>query len=138
LSPCLQDRWPLAGSIVLPCGADIAAAHLSPVTATATGTVLGIDLSPGNDAFAADGSQAPADTQVVLQHAGGFSTIYAHVRPEPGLVQGAKVKAGPRIGWVDNSLDPDHPYLHYGLMQGETTYFNPLPAAAPVATGPSG
>jgi murein DD-endopeptidase MepM/ murein hydrolase activator NlpD len=105
-------------------GTDYAADYGTPVRATADGTVesAGRDGGYGN--------------MIVLRHAKGISTRYAHLsRFAGGVRQGARVRQGETIGYVGSTGLSTGPHLHYEFrVQGRPT--NPqrrdMGAGAPV------
>ncbi|MGH7752425.1 MAG: peptidoglycan DD-metalloendopeptidase family protein, partial [Gemmatimonadales bacterium] len=105
-------------------GTDYAADYGTPVRATADGTV---------EAAGRDGGYG---NMVVLRHAKGISTRYAHLsRFAAGVRQGARVRQGETIGYVGSTGLSTGPHLHYEFrVQGRPT--NPqrrdMGAGAPI------
>ena len=52
---------------------------------------------------------------VVIQHAGGYKTLYAHLSRFNTHVRGSRVKKGTVIGYMGNSGLSTGPHLHFGL-----------------------
>jgi len=52
---------------------------------------------------------------VVIKHAGGYKTLYGHLRSFNRSVRGKKVKKGTIIGFLGNSGMSTGPHLHFGL-----------------------
>ena len=109
-------------------GVDYAAPMGTPVRATGNGTV----------AFA--GQQGGYGNVIVLQHAGTFSTVYAHLsRFAPRLRAGARVSQGEVVGYVGQTGWATGSHLHYefrvaGVQRDPMTLAalpggEPLPAA---------
>lgn len=88
----------------------------------------GIDLGAprGTPVYAAqDGTVGPIGTRhglghyLEVRHAGGISTIYAHLSAfTPGLHSGSIVKAGDQIARVGSSGETTGPHLHYEVISG--------------------
>ena len=55
---------------------------------------------------------------VVIRHAGGEHTFYAHLQPSLGVSEGEQVAAGQVIGRVGNSGESTEPHLHFHLADG--------------------
>jgi murein DD-endopeptidase MepM/ murein hydrolase activator NlpD len=87
---------------------------------------------------AGDGTVALAGRQtggnvVVLQHAGAYSTLYAHLsRFASGLKPGARVQQGDVIGYVGETGWATGPHLHYEFRVNNVQR-NPLTVALPNA-----
>ena len=100
-------------------GVDYAAPVGTPVRATGSGRV----------SFA--GSQNGYGNMVELQHAGVFSTLYAHLsRIEPLVRTGARVAQGDIIGYVGQTGWATGPHLHFEFRAG-TEQRDPLRFALP-------
>jgi murein DD-endopeptidase MepM/ murein hydrolase activator NlpD len=100
-------------------GVDYAAPIGTPVRATANGRVR----------FA--GTQNGYGNVVVLQHAGVFSTLYAHLsRFASGMRAGARVEQGRVIGYVGQTGWATGPHLHYEFRVADVQR-NPLTIALP-------
>lgn len=105
-------------------GVDYAAPTGTPVRAASNGKVIfrGVKGGYGNT--------------IILQHAGKYSTLYAHMsRFARGLKQGDKVQQGEVIGHVGKSGLATGPHLHYefrmaGVHRNPLTV--PLPKAEPI------
>jgi len=109
-------------------GVDYAAPMGTPVRAT------------GNGAVAFAGLQGGYGNVIVLQHAGAFSTLYAHLsRFAPRIRAGARVSQGEIVGYVGHTGWATGPHLHYefrvaGVQRDPMTLAalpggEPLPAA---------
>ena len=92
-------------------GVDIAAAEGSAVLAAAPGTVVAVD----NDAL--------MGTTVVIEHDGGYHTLYANLQSPPVVKAGDAVTAGQQIGTVGTSAAAEAargPHLHFSVtLDGE-------------------
>ena len=100
-------------------GVDYAAPIGTRIKATADGTV----------AFA--GQQGGYGNVVMLQHAGGVTTVYGHLsRFAPGLRKGQRISQGDIIGHVGMSGLASGPHLHYEFrIHGQ--HRDPLKVALP-------
>ena len=110
--------WPITGPINSPfgprhrrfhAGIDIGAARDEPVRAAAEGLIL----YAGN-------SHGPMGTAIILQHAGGLQTIYAHLA-HLHVREGAFVHQGDLIGTVGCTGHTTGPHLHFGVRVDGTT-----------------
>lgn len=109
--------WPAVGSITsdfgwrifrgLPnyhSGIDIAVDYNTPLHATADGVVVGSGWQPGYGLC------------VLLQHGGGYNTLYAHMA-ESAVNLGEVVKPGSLLGWSGSSGNSTGPHVHYEVWQ---------------------
>ena len=88
-------------------GVDIACAANTPIYAAADGTVVNTDTTAHNDGYG---------NRVVLKHADGRATLYAHM-VSPALVKvGQAVKRGQLIGKVGSTGMSTGPHLHFSLL----------------------
>jgi murein DD-endopeptidase MepM/ murein hydrolase activator NlpD len=110
--------WPLAGPINSPfgprhgrfhSGVDIGAAWGQPVRAAAEGVAL----------YAGD-SHGPMGMAIILQHAGGLQTLYAHLA-RLHVREGTLVDQGAIIGTVGCTGHTTGPHLHFGVRVDGTT-----------------
>lgn len=90
-------------------GADFSAPVGTPVVAAASGTAV---LSGGGGAYG---------NHVVIRHAEGVYTLYAHLSAIH-VTQGAAVKAGARIGSVGSTGNSTGAHLHFELRNSATAY----------------
>lgn len=92
-------------------GVDIAAAEGSAVLAAAPGTVVAVD------------DDALMGTTVVIEHDGGYHTLYANLQSPPVVKAGDAVTAGQQIGTVGTSAAAEAargPHLHFSVtLDGE-------------------
>jgi len=106
-------------------GADIYGEKHSPVVAVAEGTVVRY------------GTGQRAGHYVVVEHEGGWESIYIHLNNDnfgtddgavpltdalaPGIVPGAEVEAGQVLGWVGDSGNAEgtSPHTHFELWEGD-------------------
>jgi murein DD-endopeptidase MepM/ murein hydrolase activator NlpD len=87
----------------------------------------------GDGTVALAGRQTGYGNVVVLQHAGAYSTLYAHLsRFAPGLKPGARVQQGDVIGYVGETGWATGPHLHYEFRVNNAQR-NPLTVALPNA-----
>lgn len=138
--------WPCDGPITSPFGArdieahaeghagvDLGAAEGTPVHAPAAGLVrdVFIDARRGTPW---DGFKELFGNAVILDHvAGGYVTLYAHLRDAPLVREGQAVEAGTLLGVVGSTGASTGPHLHWGmaprLYRGQPSY---LPREATV------
>lgn len=85
-------------------GLDLIVARGTPVCATADGTVT-----------KAASSRTTGNT-VVIQHEGGYETVYAHLE-SMGVHAGQRVRTGQKIGNVGMSGQAFAPHLHYEVRK---------------------
>ncbi|MBW2701414.1 MAG: M23 family metallopeptidase [Deltaproteobacteria bacterium] len=115
---------PVLGFNKMHNGTDFAAPIGTPIWAPADGTVR----------FA--GRKGANGNLIVLRHANGYETIYAHLhRIGKGVRRGGRVRQKQVIGTVGNTGRSTGPHLHYGMrLRGR--YVNPLrqkfPPAKPI------
>lgn len=98
---------PFNGGRRLHSGVDMAGAHGSPIYATGDGVV----------SFA--GRQSGYGNVVVLRHAMGFETRYAHMS-RIRVQEGQRVSRGDRIGDMGSTGRSTGPHLHYEVRTGGT------------------
>jgi hypothetical protein len=107
-------------------GLDIRAPHGSDVLAAADGTVRAVHLN-GN----IDPKKHPYGNEVRIAHAGGYETIYAHLK-SVAVAVGKTVSAGDVIGEADSTGNSQGSHLHLTLKKqgatarGETRYPNDI------------
>ncbi len=100
-------------------GVDYAASRGTPIRTTADGKVVHV------------GKKGGYGRTVVINHAGRFSTLYAHMNGyAKGLKKGSRVKQGDVIGYVGSSGLATGPHLHYefrvdGVHRNSLTYKTP-------------
>lgn len=100
-------------------GLDISAPQGTPVVAAAAGKVVSIN-----------GAGPSYGIHVVLEHAGGLYTLYAHLSAESVSI-GQQVAAGERIGYVGSTGNSSGPHLHFEVRTDPTAFsvgvfLNPL------------
>ena len=92
-------------------GVDIAAAEGSSVLAASAGTVVAVD------------DDVLMGTTVVIEHSGGYHTLYANLQSPPVVKAGDTVSAGQLIGTVGTSAAAEAaqgPHLHFSVtLDGE-------------------
>ena len=102
-------------------GVDFAAPSGTPVRAAGSGRVV----------FA--GTRVGYGNVVILQHGGGYSTVYAHLsRFAPGLTRGRSVSQSEVIGYVGMTGWATGPHLHYEFRVADVQK-DPLKIALPNA-----
>ncbi len=71
------------------------------------------------DKLIAAGPDAAAGNVVVIRHAWGEYSVYAHLKPGASPVEvGQTVKAGETIGWIGSSGSSTEPHLHFHICDG--------------------
>ncbi len=118
----LDFDWPLRGSLTSPFGrrghqmhqgVDIAAVTGTPIRAAEEGTVIFSDRGPGGYGL-----------MVILRHASGFHSVYAHNRKNLVKV-GQQVRQGEAIALVGNTGRSTGPHLHFEI-RNRTSPQDPL------------
>lgn len=132
LGPAVQSRGsltglPLSGPITAVFGSTSipqhAAGHTGVDIAAPVGTAI---LAPAPGAVLSAGpSTGPFGAYVLLRHAGGFQSLYAHLS-EVAVREGETVRAGALVGRVGLTGLTTGAHLHWGLGEG----------AAPLVRGP--
>jgi murein DD-endopeptidase MepM/ murein hydrolase activator NlpD len=91
-------------------GADIANARGTPVYAAADGVISLVGWDPW--------LRHNPDWMVIVDHPGGFKTMYAHLRAAPlaGIEKGAHVTQHQLIGYMDSTGHSTGPHLLWGLF----------------------
>ena len=88
-------------------GIDIAATQGTPIKAVADGVVVNADTVAHNDGFG---------NRVILKHADGKATLYAHMVSTPPVKVGQSVKKGQIIGNVGNTGLSYGSHLHFTII----------------------
>ena len=118
-----RRRHPILNTIRAHKGTDYAAPTGTPIRATSDGRVK---RASRNGSFG---------NLVILQHAGGFQTKYAHLsRYANGISRGDRVRQGQIIGYVGSTGGATGPHLHYEFLvndvhQNPRTILDKLPKA---------
>lgn len=89
-------------------GVDIACAANTPIYAAADGTVVNADTAAHNDGYG---------NRVVLRHADGRATLYAHMASAPPVKVGQAVERGQLIGKVGSTGMSTGAHLHFTLLE---------------------
>ena len=88
-------------------GIDIAAAQGTPIKAAADGIVVNADTVAHNDGFG---------NRIILKHADGRATLYAHMVSVPLVKVGQSIKKGQVIGMVGNTGKAYGAHLHFTML----------------------
>lgn len=118
-----RRRHPILNTIRAHKGTDYAANRGTPIRATSDGRV---SWAARNGSFG---------NLVVVKHAGGFETKYAHLsKYANGISKGDRVRQGDVIGYVGSTGGATGPHLHYeflvnGVHQNPRTILDKLPKA---------
>ncbi|MDA0281586.1 MAG: peptidoglycan DD-metalloendopeptidase family protein [Proteobacteria bacterium] len=116
-------RHPILNTIRAHKGTDYAAPRGTPIRATSDGHVT---RASRNGSFG---------NLVIVKHAGGFETKYAHLsKYANGIKKGKRVRQGDIIGYVGTTGSATGPHLHYeflmgGVHQNPRTIIDKLPKA---------
>ncbi len=102
---------PTEGGTRFHYGIDFAAEEGTDIVAFADGEVF------------ATGESSTLGKYIILQHAGGYKTLYAHCSAV--TVTGGSVRMGEIIARVGETGTATGPHLHFELQNG-TMYFNPI------------
>ncbi len=106
--------WPLRGPVTSPFGSrwgrlhagiDISAGMGTPIRAAKAGTVIFVGVMGGYG------------NNVIIDHGGGFSTLYAH-QSRLATSDGASVAQGQVIGFVGSTGHSTGPHLHFETRVG--------------------
>ena len=116
-------RHPILNTIRAHKGTDYAAPRGTPIRTTSDGQVT---RASRNGSFG---------NLVIVKHAGGFETKYAHLsKYANGVKKGKRVRQGDIIGYVGTTGSATGPHLHYeflmgGVHQNPRTIIDKLPKA---------
>jgi len=114
VSPFGVRQLPWEGAGRLHAGVDIAAPKGAPVLAAADGVVVAAGVSGGYGRF------------VQLRHAGGLTTLYAHLSTwSARLSPGAPVSAGEQIAQVGSTGSSTGSHLHFEVRDAGNRPLNP-------------
>ena len=114
ISPFGVRQLPWEGAGRLHAGVDIAAPYGTPVFAAADAVVVSAGVNGGYGRF------------VQLRHAGGLSTIYAHLSTwSARLKPGAYVAAGEQIAQVGSTGSSTGAHLHFEVRDNANRPLNP-------------
>jgi murein DD-endopeptidase MepM/ murein hydrolase activator NlpD len=61
---------------------------------------------------------------IIIRHAGGYKTLYAHLNGFNNAVRGARVKTGQHIGYMGSTGRSTGPHLHFGVSLNDR-WINP-------------
>lgn len=95
-----RRRHPIFGGYRMHNGVDMDVAAGTPIAAAAAGTVIH------------SGGKGGYGNAVMVEHGGGFVTLYAHMSRIGGDL-GQEIAAGETIGWVGSTGDSTGPHLHF-------------------------
>lgn len=114
VSPFGLRQLPWEASGRLHAGIDIAAPAGLPVLAAADGVVTRMEADAGYGRF------------VEIRHAGGLSTLYAHLgRFQPQVAVGMTVKAGTPVGELGSTGSSTGAHLHFEVRDDQDRPLNP-------------
>jgi murein DD-endopeptidase MepM/ murein hydrolase activator NlpD len=108
-------------------GTDFGVAIGTPVYAAAAGTVIRSRTGCANDGSLTNSCGSGYGNHVIILHAGGNATLYAHLSPDGTQIRnGATVDCGQLIGHSGHSGRSSGPHLHFEVrtrVTNESTYF---------------
>ncbi|MDP8993007.1 MAG: M23 family metallopeptidase, partial [Actinomycetota bacterium] len=106
--------WPLRGPVTSPFGSRWGRLHAGIDISGGTGTPIRA-AKAGIVIFA--GTMSGYGNVVIINHGGGFSTLYAH-QSRLGTNDGASVGQGQVIGFVGSTGHSTGPHLHFETRVG--------------------
>lgn len=83
--------------------ADIAAPHLTPITAARGGTVVAVT--------------GPECYYVVVSHGNGWTTLYCHLFRIADVKRGQTVRTGQLIGYIGRTGQASNPHCHFAIKR---------------------
>lgn len=100
-------------------GTDFGVAIGTPVSAAAAGTVIRAVDGCSNRGSMSSRCGGGFGNHVIIAHADGRATLYAHLTPGSlGVRQGQRVECGARVGLSGNSGRSTGPHLHFEVRGG--------------------
>jgi murein DD-endopeptidase MepM/ murein hydrolase activator NlpD len=114
--------WPCRGPLTSPFGMRWGRMHQGQDIACGYGTAIHA-AKAGTVVFA--GQMSGYGNVVIIDHGGGFSTLYAH-QSRMAVSQGQRVNQGDIIGFVGSTGHSTGPHLHFETRFGGTPR-NPIP-----------
>jgi murein DD-endopeptidase MepM/ murein hydrolase activator NlpD len=103
-------------------GTDFGVASGNAVRAAAAGTVLRSVSGCSNNGSLSSSCGGGYGNHVILLHAGGYATLYAHLSPGAGqAASGARLSCGDLVGLSGNSGRSSGPHLHFEVRSGVTS-----------------
>ncbi len=103
----------------------------TPVHAAAAGSVIRMNDNCSNSGSLSSRCGGGFGNHVLILHAGGRATLYAHLSPGSGLPRvGATVDCGDRLGLSGNSGGSSGPHFHFEVRDGVSSasdYFSSRP-----------
>lgn len=108
-------------------GTDFGVGIGTPVRAAAPGTVIrSVDGCPNRGSMSST-CGGGFGNHVIVQHDGGYATLYAHLSPGTPIARGTRVECGDLIGSSGHSGRSTGPHLHFEVrsgVSGEASYFS--------------
>lgn len=99
-------------------GTDFGVPIGTPVFAASAGTVIRSTDGCGNNGYLGNRCGGGYGNHVIVAHANGHSTLYAHLSPRSGLpAVGTRVGCGDRLGTSGHSGNSTGPHLHFEVRR---------------------
>lgn len=99
-------------------GTDFGVGRGTPVHAAAAGTVIRSTDGCSNNGSMSSSCGGGFGNHVIIQHAGGYATLYAHLTRGTPVANGTRVECGEVIGASGNSGRSSGPHLHFEVRSG--------------------
>lgn len=119
-------------------GVDIACPYGTAYYAVADGTVI-----HASDTSYSNGKPSAYGYHVIVDHGGGFTTLYGHATSNLPVKAGERVKAGQAVGYSGSTGNSSGPHLHLTLQQKGAqlpgwppNYLDPWPYLEPLFNEP--
>lgn len=96
-------------------GVDIATGSGNSIIASAAGKVTTRRLTTGNTGYG---------NYVIVTHAGGYTTLYAHMRDAPPVSEGQTVAQGQQLGVVGSTGNSTGNHLHFEIKRNGVNITN--------------
>lgn len=115
--------WPLRGTILSHFGAKSGGLFNDGINIAAVSGAVVKSAENGVVAYAGNEIKGMGNL-VIIQHAGGWMTVYAHLN-SMSVRRGARVSVGDKIGLVGQTGKVTKPQLHFEIRKGTKAY-NPV------------
>lgn len=137
----LVTAWPCPGPITSYFGVKDIAEHSQGHSGTDIGAPAGTPVyapcdATVKDVFAIgvgrDDWEQTFGNSVILEHE-GYVSLYAHLRDNPVVVEGAEIRRGTLLGYVGETGMSFGPHLHWGLAPASNPYLDRSDLRDPLA-----